>query len=287
MITLGLVGGYLLIMTGYLLDEDFTLPVIALGVFVGLAGVCSFLWIPTGPPAKAREGRGWGTIALETFGTDILRERSYVFLLGSRFFMLMATGFFLNLNILYLQRTFGLEGTEQGRWVLIGLALSVVATAIGTIPGARLSDRVGRKPIIYASALAGAIGMAVIALAPSVEVAMAGIVLVGLGGGAFLAVDWALMTDIIPRASAGRYMGLSNVVEATNGPIATSIGGVIMFAVGEIVGAAIGARSAMLAGVVAFALGSLLLTQVREPRRTRAETPTGRVTPAAPTAASG
>jgi len=47
---------------------------------------------------------------------------------------------------------------------------------------------------------------------------------------------------------------------------------------------AVGARAAMLAGVVMFALGSLLLTQVKEPRRTRAQTPTA---PAAdmPTAA--
>jgi len=273
MITLGLVGGYLLMMTGYLLNEDFTLPMIALGVLVGLAGIGSFLWIPKGPPAKPRGTRTWPKIALETFGTDILKERSYVFLLGSRFFILMATGFFMNLNILYLERTFGLVGTEQGLWILVGLGLSVGATALGTIPGAKLSDRVGRKPVIYASALSGAVGMTIIGLAPSVQLALIGIALVGLGGGAFLAVDWALMTDIIPKASAGRYMGLSNVVEATNGPIATTIGGLIMYFVGVALGVAVGARAAMLAGVVMFALGSLLLTQVKEPRRARTVTP--------------
>jgi MFS family permease len=273
MITLGLVGGYLIMMTGYLLHDDFTLPMIALGVFVGVAGVFSFLLIPKGPPAKLRGVRTWPKIALETFGTDILRERSYVFLLGSRFFILMATGFFMNLNILYLQRTFHLTGTEQGTWVLAGLAVSIVATALGTIPGAKVSDRVGRKPVIYASALAGAVGMTIVGLAPSVQIAMIGIALVGLGGGAFLAVDWALMTDIIPKASAGRYMGLSNVVEATNGPIATSVGGVIMFFVGLALGQAVGARAAMLASVAAFALGALLLTQVKEPRHARTTTP--------------
>ena len=273
MITLGLVGGYLLMSTGYLLHEDFTLPMLALGAFVEIAGIGSFLWIPKGPPAKDRVGRSWPKIAFETFGTDILKERSYVFLLGSRFFILMATGFFMNLNILYLERTFKLVGTDQGFWVVVGLAVSVGATAIGTIPGAKVSDRIGRKPVIYASALAGAVGMAIVGLAPSVEIAMIGIALVGLGGGAFLAVDWALMTDIIPKASAGRYMGLSNVVEATNGPIATSVGGVIMFAVGAFLGQAIGARAAMLAAVVAFTLGALLLTQVVEPRHSRAATP--------------
>jgi MFS family permease len=283
MITLGLVGGYLLMSTGYLLDEDFTLPMIALGAFVGLAGIGSFLWIPKGPSAKVRGERTWPKVALETFGTDILKERSYIYLLGSRFFLMMATGFFMNLNILYLERTFQIFGTDQMIWILAGLVLSVGATAIGTIPGAKISDRVGRKPVIYASALLGAIGMTIVGLAPSVEFAMVGITLVGLGGGAFLAVDWALMTDIIPKASAGRYMGLSNVVEATNGPLATSVGGALMFAVGLALGQAIGARAAMLAAVAAYGIGALLLTQVVEPRRTRAAKagrPTETATPA-------
>ena len=77
------------------------------------------------------------------------------------------------------------------------------------------------------------------------------------------------MTDIIPKASAGRYMGLSNVVEATNGPVATSIGGATMYLVGVGLGNAVGARAAILVGVAMFGLGSLLLTQVREPRRIR------------------
>lgn len=267
MITLGLVGGYLLMSTGFLLEEDFTLPMIALGVLVGAAGVGTFLWLPAGPPPKPREGRTWPAVALETFGTDILRERSYLFLLGSRFFILMATGFFMNLNILYLQNTHGITGQEQGRWILVALAIAVVATALGTIPGARLSDRLGRKPVIYASTAIGAAGMAIIGLAPGVEVVMGGVALVGFASGAFLSVDWALMTEIIPKASAGRYMGMSNIVEATNGPVATSVGGVLMYVVGLSFGIAVGSRVAMLAGVAMFAVGAALLRPVQEPRR--------------------
>jgi hypothetical protein len=77
------------------------------------------------------------------------------------------------------------------------------------------------------------------------------------------------MTDIIPKASAGRYMGISNIVEATNGPISTAIGGAVMYLVGLVLGAAIGGRAAMLTAVVMFGLGALLLMPVREPRRSR------------------
>jgi MFS family permease len=269
MIQLGLIGGTLLLWTGYLLDEDFGTPMVVLGLIVAATGVGTFLWAPKGPRPKPREGRSWTTIALETFGTDILRERSYVFLLGSRFFILMAGGFFMNLNILYIQTTFGITGDVQARWILVALAVFMVTSVIGTIPGAKLSDRIGRKPVIYGSTASGAAGMGIIGLAPSMEVAVVGMSLVGLGFGAFLAVDWALMTDIIPKASAGRYMGISNIVEATNGPISTAIGGVVMYLVGLVLGAAIGGRAAMLTAVVMFGLGALLLMPVREPRRTR------------------
>jgi MFS family permease len=158
---------------------------------------------------------------------------------------------------------------ERDKWVLIGLAVTSVATGIGTLPGARLSDVVGRKPVIYTSAVLGAAGMALLALAPVPEVVIVGIGIVGLASGAFLSVDWALMTDIIPKASAGRYMGLSNIVEATNGPSASAIGGFVMYGVGLLLGAAVSARIAMLLGVAAFLLGALLLRSVQEPRRAR------------------
>ena len=50
--------------------------------------------------------------------------------------------------------------------------------------------------------------------------------------GIFLAVDWALMTDIIPKASSGRYMGLSNVATASAGVLAIAVGGTLMDVVG-------------------------------------------------------
>lgn len=272
MIMLGLVTGNLVINTGYLLGTpehaDFTLPLIAIAGLLAATGVGTFLWVPNGPPPKPREGRTWTRIAFETFGTDILQERSYLFLLASRFFILMGGGFFMNLNVLFLKGAFGFtEATERGPWVFAGSVVGVIAAALGTIPGGRLSDRIGRKPVIYGSAVLGAIGIGVIALAPVPEVAIAGVAVLGLGSGAFLAVDWALMTDIIPKASAGRYMGISNIVEALNGAIASALGMFTLFLVGMAFGDVAGARTAMLLGVAVFAAGAALLVPVREPRR--------------------
>lgn len=266
-VTFGLVGGYLIIASGYLLGENFTIPLVAIGLIVFATGLATVLLVREGPTVKPREGRSWTTIALETWGTDILRERSYVWLIASRFFILMAGGFFMNLNVLYLQRSLGLTGMEQGRWVFISLGASVLATALGTVPAARISDRVGRKPVIFAACAIGATGMAVIAAAPAPLVAVAGVALVGLAFGAFLAVDWALLTDIIPKASSGRYMGMSQVANATNGPFATAVGGLVMDLVGGPSLGGAGPRAAMAVAILIFAIGAFLLAPVREPRR--------------------
>jgi MFS family permease len=278
MLTLGLVGGYLIMVTG-LGSGDFTVQLLVIGALIAATGVGTFLWVPKGPPARQRAGRSWASVARETFGRDMLRQRSYVFLLGSRFAILMASGFFMNYNIAYLEDVLGIVGDENVTvgpfvvddktfWILVALAVGVVATAIGTIPGARISDHVGRKPMIYASCVLGAVGMLVIGLAPGPEVLVVGMGIVGLASGIFLAVDWALMTEIIPKAEAGRYMGMSNIVEATNGPLGTAIAAVVWTVVAVLTGLdTAGGRAAMLTGIVLFAIGAALLTQVREPRR--------------------
>ena len=74
----------------------------------------------------------------------------------------------------------------------------------------------------------------------------------GLSTGIFLAVDWALMTDIIPKASSGRYMGLSNVATASSGVLAVAIGGTLM----DVVGGPDGPRAALWLAVVLFGVGA-------------------------------
>jgi MFS family permease len=143
------------------------------------------------------------------------------------------------------------------------VGLVAVGTLITVIPSARLSDRIGRKPVIYLSCLIGAIGLGIVAVAPSFPIAVLGAVMYGLSAGTFLAVDWALMTDIIPKASSGRYMGLSNVATASAGVLAIAIGGTLM----DVVGGGEGPRASLWLAVALFGVGAVLLKPVDERRR--------------------
>jgi MFS family permease len=76
-----------------------------------------------------------------------------------------------------------------------------------------------------------------------------------------------LMTDIIPKASSGRYMGMSNVATASSGILAVAIGGTIMDVVGGPAELGSGPRAAIGVAVILFGIGALLLRPVDERRR--------------------
>ena len=75
------------------------------------------------------------------------------------------------------------------------------------------------------------------------------------------------MTDIIPKASSGRYMGLSNVATASAGVLALAVGGTLMDVIGGPALAGSGPRAALWMAVALFGIGALLLRPVDERRR--------------------
>jgi MFS family permease len=212
--------------------------------------------VPNGPPARPRGGRPWRSIAAETWGTDILRERSYIWLLASRLFVLMGGASLVNFVVLYLTNVHGLTQVEAGQTQLLILGAVAIASLIAIIPSARLSDRVGRKPVIYVSTALGAVALVMAAA------------IFGGSQGTFLAVDWALMTDIIPKAASGRYMGLSNVATQSSTTIAVIVGGLLIDLIAR---AALplgtGQRVVLFVGVAYYILGALTLRSVVEPPR--------------------
>ena len=247
---------------------DFTIPTIALGVIELVTMLSLFFRLDEGRAARDRAGKSWTSVAMEAWARDVLKERSFMFLVASRFFVLGGGAFLVGLLVPYLERAQGItDPGERALLILVATGIVALCTAVSTIPAARIADRYGRKRVIYVACLIAAIGMTVCAVAPSIPVFIGGAVLMGIGLGSFLAVDWALMTDIIPKESSGRYMGISNVATATNGVISMFIGGVLIDAFVRAQAPELGPRAALLLAPVWFALGALLLRPVVERRR--------------------
>jgi MFS family permease len=190
-----------------------------------------------------------------------------VWLVASRLFCLTGGGILFAYAAAYLKFVFGYSQEQAGAAFLVMLAAVACGNAVAVVPAARISGRIGRKRVIYAACLFGAAGVAITALAPTLPIAIGGATLYGAASGTFLAVDWALMTDIIPRASAGRYMGLSNVATGSAPLFAAALGGVVLDSGTALAGPAAGPRAAFLLGVVLFGISALLLRPVVEPSR--------------------
>ena len=101
----------------------------------------------------------------------------------------------------------------MGVLVLTGIyAAMVVVTAV---LGGPWSDRVGRrKPFVVASAVTIATASVIVATVPTWPAALVAAAVLGAGFGMFLAVDFALLTQVLPNAlDRGKDLGVINVAE--------------------------------------------------------------------------
>ena len=288
MIVLGTIAGVGIATFGVNSGNLF-LATLALGVVEVATMIVLVSTVHEGTAAPKRT-QSWLGVARSAWATDILRESSVLWLLVVRLLFLgayAATTFALP----YFQRAHGMSEGDASTTVFIGTAIVGVMTAIAAIPGARISDRVGRKPVIWAAAVIAGIGLLGVALAPTPAFAIASFVPFGIGMGAFLSVDWALMSDVIPKHTSGRYMGILNAGTAMAEPVFLIVAGPLFLdLLGDLVGEPLGARSTMIVAVVFLVGAGLALFRVDARRRELDETaggaePEPAMTTAAPTSA--
>ena len=221
------------------------------------------------PPAapRPRSGRSWWAIARSGWSRDVFEVPGFMWAVGVRLAVLTGSEVLVALAPFYLARVFGLDAGAAGTVLLLLVGTVAVGTIAAVLPAARLSDRVGRRPVIWVACLLGGCGLAVCAVAPALPIAFAGAVVFGVAGGSFLAVDWAQISELVPPEAAGRFMGIGNLATASPALFAVAIGGTVMDLVGGPDRAATGPRAALLFGVACYAAGALLLRKVPETRR--------------------
>jgi len=130
--------------------------------------------------------------------------------------------------LFYLEDVVGMSFAEASRFfgdlsLVLGLSLLAVA-----LPAGRLSDRIGRRPLIVASCLIAILGNAVLLTARSRPTLILGGGLLGLAAGTYLASNWALATDLVPRSQAARYLGIANIATAGGSFLARFAGGALI-----------------------------------------------------------
>jgi MFS family permease len=103
-----------------------------------------------------------------------------------------------------LQDHIGLSQAGANGAIAALSSVTFVALVLSGIGSGIISDRIGRrKPLVFAASLIMAAAVAMPLLFPSMAGMYAYAVLIGLGYGAFMAVDLALMTQVLPKRDAG------------------------------------------------------------------------------------
>jgi MFS family permease len=123
---------------------------------------------------------------------------------------------FREYQVYYLLEKIGSAEADVPRQIFLGtLVQSVVVVAFSLI-GGRLSDRTGRRKVfVLTAATVYGLAMFVLAIASDFNGFLVGMAIGGLGFGVYVAVDLALVVDVLPDAdNAAKDLGVFNIAGA-------------------------------------------------------------------------
>ncbi len=156
-----------------------------------------------------------------------------------------------------------LRQKDPGTATSILLMAIIAASIVTALIGGRVSDRIGRKPVIYLAGTVMAVMAVALLFAPNFYVAVGIALVFGLGFGAFSSVDWALGSDAMPSSSSyARDMGIWHVAFVGPQLIETPQGALLDW--GNHQGGNLGYSLVFGIAAVCFVLGVLLVRNVPE-----------------------
>jgi MFS family permease len=256
----GLLGGGLVGGLAGLIAFPFTGMAAAQAVAVGVGGAVAMI-------VAVVTGVWSGTFA--TLGRDARRNFSFTWWVVNRL-MFLAAATSLQGSIFYFvmyafkltdEAASGLTGTLT---TVIGVFILLTALASGWI-----ADRIGRKRLVGISGVVAALGnlllLSTIWVPNLVIVYIAGTI-IGAATGLFMTANWALGTDLVPDAEAGRYLGVSNLAGAGAGIVGAGIGGLVADFVNHYQ-MGLGYFAIFAAYAVLFALSAVSLRWVRREKQ--------------------
>ncbi len=209
----GLVGGLVGGITWLLGGKNLALPLI-----VGVGGAIAM--------AIAVVVGVWAG-SLATIGKEARQHSSFIWWIANRLFFLAAITSLQRFALYFLMYAFKINVDQAtalfGRLItVLGVFILLSALAAGW-----LADRFDRKLLVSWSGLVAAVGgivlLGTIWVPSEALVYVAGTIL-GVATGVFMTTNWAMGTNLVPAAEAGRFLGISNLAGAGAGMIGGSIG---------------------------------------------------------------
>ncbi len=170
-------------------------------------------------------------------GKEAKAQSSFIWWVVNRLLFLAAIGSIQGFAFYFLQDVLKIDKAGFMTTLLMGVvALFLLPSAL---IGGKLADKVGKKRLVVYAGIIAAVGAFLLVLsgflantgvlhlpqAAYVAMVMVSGCIIGTGTGTFMATNWALGTDLVPPAEAGKFLGISNLAGAGAGIVGQGIGG--------------------------------------------------------------
>jgi MFS family permease len=165
-----------------------------------------------------------------TFYVNPRKSPDFGWAFASRFMFVTAYAFLVTYQAYYLLAKIGSANEDVPRQIFLGTLAQSVVMVCAALAGGRFSDRTGRRKVFVLSAsivYGGA--LFVIAVASSFNGYLVGMAISGLGFGVYMAVDLALVADVLPdQHTAAKDLGVFNIAGALPFSVAPAIAPAIL-----------------------------------------------------------
>ncbi len=138
--------------------------------------------------------------------------------LASRFLLAVAASSLQTFLLFILEDRMGIENPAKELWKIF--SITGAGALLFIYPAARLSDRVGRKPVLLASGALGLVTGSLLLPANSLGDLMLVGVIAGPSLGMYVGANWALATDLVSGKRAAQQLGYLNVATAAGAGVA-------------------------------------------------------------------
>ena len=165
-----------------------------------------------------------------TFYVNPGKNRDFSWAFASRFLFVMAYAFLATYQAYYLLHKLGTAKADVPQQIFLATLIQSAVLVAASLLGGKVSDRTGRRKIfVLAASVVYGLALFVIAIATNFNGFLVGMAIGGLGFGVYMAVDLALVVDVLPdRHNAAKDLGVFNIAGALPFAIAPAIAPAIL-----------------------------------------------------------
>jgi MFS family permease len=142
----------------------------------------------------------------------------------------LAYAFLTSYQAYYLLARIGSAEDDVPHQIFLGTLVQSAVVVTASLMGGTLSDRSGRRKIfVFAASIVYGLAMFIIAIASDFNGFLVGMAIGGLGFGMYMAVDLALVADVLPdKHKTAKDLGVLNIAGALPSSIAPGVAPAIL-----------------------------------------------------------